>query len=80
MYASERSPVVHTPGTNGHGDTRRWTRLIDGAWFAFTVVTMPDGEIRWVVTRYNGYVGGPQFGCAWSPHRQWTFRPQRKGA
>lgn len=68
--------VVHlrTPDREGNGVSRSWTRTIDGQTYAFTVVTMSSGEIRWFVDRFNGYPGGPTFACAWSPGREWTFR------
>jgi hypothetical protein len=71
-----RGPVrVHGPYMPGFGTSRQWSRTIAGQTYSFTLVTWPTGEIRWHVTRFNGYPGGPTFGCAWSPHRHWTFKP-----
>lgn len=68
---------VHTvaPSTPHHGTARMWRRTIRGTAYQFTVVNMPNGEVRWFVSRFNGYIGGPSFGCAWTPVRKWTFRP-----
>ena len=35
--------------------------------YAFTAVTMRDGERRYFASRFNGYPGGRRFGCAWTP-------------
>jgi hypothetical protein len=54
------------PGHKGNGTSFRYQRVIFGALYSFTFVVMPDGETRYFVTRYNGYVGGPKFACAWT--------------
>lgn len=73
----ERSPLrLSIPNTLGFGRSVSWQRTIAGQTFSFTKVDMPDGEIRWFVSRFNGYAGGPQFDCAWSPrYREWIFKP-----
>lgn len=68
-----RSAVHFREGREGHGDSRSWTRLLNGKLYSFNVVNMPNGEVRWFVSIYNGYIGGPKFACAWSRVRQWTF-------
>lgn len=68
-----RSTVRHRePDRPGNGRSRVWTRTIGGQTYSFTLVTMPSGEIRWFVNRFNGYPD-PRFGCAWSAYREWTF-------
>jgi hypothetical protein len=49
------------------GDSRHWRRTIMGKDYAFTAVTMRDGERRYFASRFNGYPGGRRFGCAWTP-------------
>jgi hypothetical protein len=72
---SARSEVqINAPSREGNGTSHVWSRTIDGQLFSFTLVNMPNGEIRWFVSRFNGYVGGPRWGCAWTPHREWIFR------
>lgn len=75
---------VHTynPDRDGNGVSRMWRRTINGKDFAFTVVNMPDGELRLFVRIYNGYGAGSmdiarsqQFGCAWSPYKSIIIRP-----
>ncbi len=74
----ETRSEIHTrlPDRPGNGTSRSWTRTVGGQTYGFTLVAMPDGEIRWFVVRFNGYPGGPRFGIAWSPHREWTFKPR----
>jgi hypothetical protein len=69
--------TVHTtqPSQPGFGTSRTWSRQIAGTLYSFTVVTMPDGEVRWFASRFNGYVGGPSFACAWDQVSARTFRP-----
>lgn len=82
---TERSSVrVMAPDRPGFGTSRHWRRTI-GEWvYSFTLVDMPDGEVRWFVRRYDrpvsqhGTDGFPeknrmQFDCYWNLHRQWTF-------
>lgn len=49
----------------GNGVSYYYSRVINGTPYAFTFVLMPNGERRHAVSRYNGYVGGPKFACAW---------------
>lgn len=49
----------------GHGTSRTWTRVIYGTLYSFTAVTMPNGERRYSVSKYNSYVGGTSYDCAW---------------
>jgi hypothetical protein len=67
---------TYTPWQEGHGTSRSWRRTINGARFTFTVVNMPDGEVRWFVDRFNGYCGGEGWACAWNRVRSWTLRLQ----
>jgi hypothetical protein len=53
------------PSREGNGSTRRWTREINGHLYSFTAVLMPSGERRYAVDVFNGYAGGPSWGCAW---------------
>jgi hypothetical protein len=48
-----------------YGMTRSWQRELGGKLYSFSAVIMPDGERRYFANRFNGYVGGPLFGCAW---------------
>lgn len=80
-----RGPIHTTlPDRPGNGVSRAWVRIIRGVPYAFTAVTMPDGERRYVVRRYNGYGDGTaesraigmRFDCAWSPVHSITVRPE----
>jgi hypothetical protein len=66
---------VHTfvPWQEGFGTSRLWRREINGKAYSFNLVTMPSGEIRYFVSVFNGYSGGPRFACAWTTVRQWTI-------
>ncbi|MET0418344.1 MAG: hypothetical protein ABW022_20220 [Actinoplanes sp.] len=82
---------VHTRGPlrPGNGSSMHWRRTIRGVAYSFTLIVMPDGEIRWGAQRYNGYrsapVGGAtreatiassmRFGCAWQPVHFGRIRP-----
>jgi hypothetical protein len=80
-----RSSITeHAPTREGNGSTRTWTRTLRGVPHSFTAVTMPNGERRYAVSRYNGYGddgteagrrSGMRFGCAWSVVAFWTVRP-----
>lgn len=73
----ERSEIREEgPSRPGNGTSRTWSRTIAGVPYRFTAVTMPDGERRYTVDRYNGYLDdgteegrarGMRWGCAWSP-------------
>lgn len=72
-----RSEVRYTPPTrSGLGDSRRWRREINGQLYSFTVVRMPNGDVRLIVSKFNGYCGGPSWGCAWDLHRWYTLKEQ----
>jgi hypothetical protein len=83
LSVGERSNVyTMNPTRPGFGTSRHWARDIGGWRYSFTLVVMPDGEIRWSVSRYdtplNEYCGlseqrRMQFGCYWHPYRDWTF-------
>lgn len=76
MTVSPRSAVrVSTPTREGSGIAYVWTRIVCGIPYTFTHVKMPDGEQRMFVSKYNGYLGGPQFACAWSRVREYTLYP-----
>lgn len=85
MDISPRTPIITTePAREGHGTCRRWTRTINGRPYAFNLVTMPNGERRYFVSRYNGYLsdanglptpGATAWGCAWSPAHEWIVAP-----
>lgn len=76
MDTQPRSEIgTRAPSSPEHGTTRVWDRIIGGAHFAFTAVTMPNGELRYFVKRYNGYgddgtewgvTSGKRFSCAWT--------------
>lgn len=59
----------------GNGTSRSWSRTIRGTLYGFTAVVMPDGEHRYFVRKFNGYVGGPSWDCAWDVAASWTVRP-----
>lgn len=72
---SERSAITeHEGAREGDGTSRTWSRVIQGTLYSFTAVTMPSGERRYFASRFNGYPGGPQFGCAWDRASETTFR------
>lgn len=78
-----KSSIIHTSENSNGSVTRRWTREINGTPFSFTVVNMPDGELRLIVKYYNGYgedteVGrevGMKFSCAWDQYKWITIKP-----
>lgn len=83
MIIGPRTPVITTePDRPGNGTSRRWSRTINGRPYSFTAVTMPNGERRYFVSRYNGYLsdvnglptpGATKWGCAWSPAHEWII-------
>jgi hypothetical protein len=71
----QRSMVRVWPADRpGNGTSRTWSRTLGGKAYRFTAVLMPDGERRYFASVFNGYVGGQQFGCAWSRCGQWVVR------
>lgn len=67
MNIGPRSAITTTgPSRPGNGTSQSWAREINGTMHTFTAVTMPDGERRYFVSRFNGYAGGPAFACAWT--------------
>jgi hypothetical protein len=58
----------------------QWTRQIGENLYGFTLVNMPDGELRYVVRRFNGYIGGPRFACAWDHVKLIIIRPEGEAA
>jgi hypothetical protein len=82
FLVGERSDVrVTMPDREGNGAARHWTRVLNGTPYGFTAVTMPNGERRYEVSRYNGYgdrgdvesrMTAMRFGCAWSPFHSIT--------
>lgn len=87
MPIGVRGPVHESePDRPDNGKARRWRRTINGTPYGFTVVNMPDGELRLIVRKYNGYgddgteegrARGMRFGCAWSQVHWITLRPER---
>lgn len=77
MVIEPRSQIHVREATRpGNGSSRVWRRTINGRPYGFTAVLMPDGQRRYFVERYNGYLANPDgtpgfnaltFGCAWSP-------------
>lgn len=76
MISPRTNGYVHQPTRAHDGWSFRYSRTIYGTPYSFTVVTMPNGERRYAVDRYNGYGDngtawgrkiGMQFGCAWTP-------------
>jgi hypothetical protein len=75
-HTGPRSAVHESgPMQPGFGSSRTWTRELNGTLYSFNAVLMPDGERRYFVSRFNGYVGGPKFACAWTPCREWIVKP-----
>lgn len=69
-----RGPIFDNPAQRpGFGTSRSWARVVRGTLYRFVIVNMPNGQVRWFVSRFNGYVGGPEFGCAWDRVRAWWF-------
>lgn len=83
MLIGSRSEIYDRPTRpEGHGTARHWTRTINGRPYHFVAVLMPDGERRYFVNRYNGYLANPdgtptpgatKWGCAWSPAHEWII-------
>ena len=63
------------PDRPDNGESWMWSREIYGTLYSFTLVKMPSGEIRYFVKKFNGYVGGPEWGCAWDRAREHIKRP-----
>ena len=60
--------VTHLPNQDGNGISLRWTRVIAGVLHSFTKVVMPDGELRFSVSRYTGAPDSHvKFGHEWKP-------------
>lgn len=71
-----RSEIYEWPAQReGNGSSRLWSREINGTPYSFTAVLMPNGERRYVVSKFNGYVGGPKFACAWDQIHFITIKP-----
>jgi hypothetical protein len=86
MRVGIRSDVyTMKPTSEGNGTSRAWKRQLGHWLFSFTLVNMPNGEIRWFVRRYDTRVElwsteaeetlRMRFGCYWHPYREWTFKP-----
>lgn len=69
-FIGPRSEVTETgnSGTPADGSvtTHSWTRNIGGRPYRFSRILMASGEVRFSVSKYNGYVGGTAFACAWT--------------
>jgi hypothetical protein len=70
------SPGEIGAGRLGNAESWQWTRHIGENLYGFTLVNMPDGELRYVVRRFNGYIGGPRFACAWDHVKLIVIRPE----
>jgi len=76
---------TYEPDREGSGRSRMWRRDINDTPYQFTVVNMPDGEIRLFVSRYNGYGDGSamdrdsamRFACAWTRVHAITIQAER---
>lgn len=66
-FIGPRSELTsQVPGPRGGADSIvSWTRNIGNKPYSFERITMRNGEVRFSVSRYNGYVGGTAWGCAW---------------
>jgi len=69
-FIGPRSEVTETgnSGTPADGSvtTHSWTRNIGGRPYSFKRILMQSGQVRFSVSRYNGYTGGTAFACAWT--------------
>lgn len=68
---------VREPHRDGWGTSRAWTRVLGGKLYSFHAVTMPDGERRYAVSRWDGggrpgEPGHPNFACDWTPVFSYT--------
>lgn len=73
----ERELKISGPSRPGNGLTRSWTKTISDVPYSFRAIIMPDGECRYVVYRFNGYIGGPAFACAWDQVHFITVPPKK---
>lgn len=76
MPIGQRGEVDTTMGDGAHGTSRRWRRAINGRTYSFTVVNMPNGDLRMFVRHYNGYAGGMSFQCAWTLDKSIIIRAE----
>lgn len=57
------------PDRPGNGESRHWTRRINGRLYSFVAVTMPGGERRYGASRYDGpehMIATGTFACDWT--------------
>jgi hypothetical protein len=76
MFGPRSAVIDHEPIGQGFGSYRTWSRTIGQNRYSFTLVTMPNGEIRYAVRKFNSYVGGPGFDCAWDRVHFFTIKPE----
>lgn len=78
MFGERRSLCEFPAQGAGWGTMRMWRRHIGEHDYEFALVLMPDGEVRYEVKIFNGYVGGPAYACAWDLHHQIVIKPKGK--
>lgn len=86
MIGPRSDGYISEPTREGNGTGYHYSRTIYGVRYGFTAVSMPNGERRYFVTRYNGYgddgtewgrSSGMRFGCAWTPVHSITRYPDK---
>jgi hypothetical protein len=82
---------ISPPEKPGRGTSIHWRREIFGVPHSFTLVVMPNGELRYAVCRYNGYLydlikvgmttwgAALQFACAWDQTHFIIVPPRLRG-
>jgi hypothetical protein len=76
MNVGQRSQVKElAPSMPGHGSSLLWHREIGGNTYAFQLATMPDGEKRVAVKRWDGGGLNRGFDAYWTLVHSWTVKP-----
>ncbi len=72
---NSRDVRVTNPTREGNGVSHRWTRILGGKRYSFTMVVMPTGELRYSVSRLDGNIlpNGGTFACDWTIVKTMTF-------
>jgi hypothetical protein len=72
-----REVRISYPTREGWGTSYSWSRILGGKRYSFHMVSMPNGELRYSVSRLDGEIlpSGRTFSCDWTIVKQMTFKP-----